>query len=82
MVLGGPGQHSGWLLLSRSSCQSCPDCTQRLCSGAGAYRSLSGRGWWASQAGLSLCPLCTVILDVWKGDVAGLGSGAVGCPEH
>ena len=30
----------------------------------------------------SLCALCTAILDVWKEDVAGLGSGAVGCQEH
>jgi len=56
-VLGGPCQHSGWLLLSRSTCQSCPHCTERLCSGAGAYRALPGSGPWASKVGLSLSSL-------------------------
>lgn len=57
VVLGGPCQHYGWLLLSHSTCQSCIHCTERLCSGAGAYRALSGRGWWVRTAGLSLSSL-------------------------
>lgn len=44
VLLGGLCQRYGCLRLSHSTCQSCIHCTERLCSGAGAYRPLSGGG--------------------------------------